>query len=447
MARVKRAVALQEAPPRHPRAGQGLLRQQEPFVPRRQRAGHALPAVRLPRPPGPQGRVPQAVDPAHQRRLPPERHQLQPVHRRAEGRRASRSTARSSPTSPSPSRRRSPPWSRWPRPPSTRRRPRGPGVLNPVAWPSPAAPERVCSGSAQNPAVQHLRRLSRRRSARTDAGRSSSRGPCWSPRPSTPASRSRRSSSSRRGRPGRRRRRRRWPTAPPPRASPVHDLAAGVLAGVVDTVTPQRHGRRRQHRRPSTPRRRRRRRRRPGARARRRGRPRQRRHAAALGRGRRAPAPWSSPPARSTSFSPKVGAGLGRLAVPRAGRRRRRRRSTCSTALRRRRATAGSAPSPRRRDPTTRPTSPGPSPWSLGSEAHGLAPDARGRPRHASSPSRWPGEVESPQRRHGRHACCCFEAARQRRARRPGRRLSGQIRLAGADCDDPDERTAGSTPR
>ena len=42
MARVKRAVAQQEAPPRHPRAGQGLLRQQEPFVPRRQRAGHAL---------------------------------------------------------------------------------------------------------------------------------------------------------------------------------------------------------------------------------------------------------------------------------------------------------------------------------------------------------------------------------------------------------------------
>ena len=42
-------------------------------------------AVCLPRPPGPQGRVPQAVDPAHQRRLPGERHQLQPVHQRPEG--------------------------------------------------------------------------------------------------------------------------------------------------------------------------------------------------------------------------------------------------------------------------------------------------------------------------------------------------------------------------
>ena len=84
MARVKRAVAQQEAPPRHARAGQGLLRQQEPLVPSRQRAGHALAAVRLPRPPGPQGRVPPAVDPADQRRLPPERHQLQPVHRRPE---------------------------------------------------------------------------------------------------------------------------------------------------------------------------------------------------------------------------------------------------------------------------------------------------------------------------------------------------------------------------
>ena len=45
------------------------------------------PAVRLPRPPGPQGRLPHAVDPAHQRRLPPARHELQPVHRRAAGRR------------------------------------------------------------------------------------------------------------------------------------------------------------------------------------------------------------------------------------------------------------------------------------------------------------------------------------------------------------------------
>ena len=41
-------------------------------------------AVRVPRPPGQEGRVPPAVDPADQRRLPAERHQLQPVHRRPE---------------------------------------------------------------------------------------------------------------------------------------------------------------------------------------------------------------------------------------------------------------------------------------------------------------------------------------------------------------------------
>ena len=83
MARVKRAVGSKKHRKAGPRAGQGLLREQEPFVPRGQRAGDAVGAVRLPRPPGPQGRVPPAVDPAHQRRLPAERHQLQPVHRRA----------------------------------------------------------------------------------------------------------------------------------------------------------------------------------------------------------------------------------------------------------------------------------------------------------------------------------------------------------------------------
>ena len=41
MARVKRGVGVEEAPQEGPRAGQGLLRQQEPVVPCRQRAGHA----------------------------------------------------------------------------------------------------------------------------------------------------------------------------------------------------------------------------------------------------------------------------------------------------------------------------------------------------------------------------------------------------------------------
>ncbi len=67
-------------------------------------------AVRLPRPPGPQGRVAQALDPAHQRGVPPQRHQLQPVHQRPEGWPRSRSTARSSPTSPCTTTPRSPRW-------------------------------------------------------------------------------------------------------------------------------------------------------------------------------------------------------------------------------------------------------------------------------------------------------------------------------------------------
>jgi hypothetical protein len=51
-----------------PGAGEGLLRQQEPFVPRRERAGAAQWPVRVPRPPGEEGRVPSSLDPADQRR-------------------------------------------------------------------------------------------------------------------------------------------------------------------------------------------------------------------------------------------------------------------------------------------------------------------------------------------------------------------------------------------
>ena len=71
MARVKPRRPQQEAPSRHAGASQGVLRQQEPVVPGRQRAGHALAAVRVPRSPGPQGRDAASLDPAHQRRLSP----------------------------------------------------------------------------------------------------------------------------------------------------------------------------------------------------------------------------------------------------------------------------------------------------------------------------------------------------------------------------------------
>ena len=46
--------------------------------------------LRVPRPPGPQGRVPAALDRAHQRRVPRARHLVLAVHRRAEGRRGRR---------------------------------------------------------------------------------------------------------------------------------------------------------------------------------------------------------------------------------------------------------------------------------------------------------------------------------------------------------------------
>ena len=87
MARVKRSVNGQEAPPRDPRAGRGVLRRASRALPQGQRAGHALAAVRVPRPPGPQGRVPAALDRAHQRRVPRARHLVLALHRGPEGRR------------------------------------------------------------------------------------------------------------------------------------------------------------------------------------------------------------------------------------------------------------------------------------------------------------------------------------------------------------------------
>ncbi|CAA9273423.1 MAG: LSU ribosomal protein L20p, partial [uncultured Acidimicrobiales bacterium] len=74
-----------QAPSRRPRAGQGVLRQPQPELQVRQRGGHARPPLRVPRPAGAQGRLPPAVDPADQRRLPSARHELQPLHLRAAG--------------------------------------------------------------------------------------------------------------------------------------------------------------------------------------------------------------------------------------------------------------------------------------------------------------------------------------------------------------------------
>ena len=70
MARVKRAVHSKK----HRRVvlerAKGYYGNKSRSLPLRQRAGHALPAVRLPRPPGPEGRLPEALDPADQRGVP-----------------------------------------------------------------------------------------------------------------------------------------------------------------------------------------------------------------------------------------------------------------------------------------------------------------------------------------------------------------------------------------
>ena len=57
-----------QASPRSPRKGRGLLREPQPNLQVRQRGGAALVAVRVPRPPGAQGRLPPALDTADQRR-------------------------------------------------------------------------------------------------------------------------------------------------------------------------------------------------------------------------------------------------------------------------------------------------------------------------------------------------------------------------------------------
>ena len=154
MARVKRGVAAKKRHKKVLEAGEGLLRQQEPFVPRRQRAGDAERELRLPRPQGEEGRVPSSVDPADQCRLPAERPVLQPVHRRSQ-----RGGRRGRPQDP----RRS-------------RRPRRGGVRQ-AGRASPRRRSEPSQLRFDNPKIQRLRRLIGRRSARTDEGAFAVEGP------------------------------------------------------------------------------------------------------------------------------------------------------------------------------------------------------------------------------------------------------------------------------
>ena len=80
VARVKRAVNAHKKRRVTLERASRLPRPALAAVPQGQGAGHPLARLRLPRPQGAQGRLPQAVDPAHQRRGPRQRHDLQPLH-------------------------------------------------------------------------------------------------------------------------------------------------------------------------------------------------------------------------------------------------------------------------------------------------------------------------------------------------------------------------------
>ena len=123
MARVKRAVNAQKKRRVVLERASGYRGQRSRLYRKaKEQVTHSL-GLRLPRPSGPQGRLPSPVDPADQRRRPRERHDLQPVHPGPEGRRRSRSTVACSPSSPSTTPPRSPRSSRSPGP-TRRPRPR-----------------------------------------------------------------------------------------------------------------------------------------------------------------------------------------------------------------------------------------------------------------------------------------------------------------------------------
>ena len=70
MARVKRAVNAQKKRRETLERAARLPRSAFAALPQGQGAGHPLAGLQLPRPQGPQGRLPSSVDPAHQRCRP-----------------------------------------------------------------------------------------------------------------------------------------------------------------------------------------------------------------------------------------------------------------------------------------------------------------------------------------------------------------------------------------
>ena len=87
MARVKRAVNAQKKRRVVLERASGYRGQRSRLYRKaKEQVTHSL-GLRLPRPPGPQGRLPPALDPADQRRGPRQRDDLQPVHPGPQGRR------------------------------------------------------------------------------------------------------------------------------------------------------------------------------------------------------------------------------------------------------------------------------------------------------------------------------------------------------------------------
>ena len=164
VARVKRAVNAHKKRRDDPRARQRLPRTAVAAVPQGEGAGHPLARLRLPRPQEAQGRLPPAVDPAHQRRCPRERHDVQPLHPGAQGRRRRGGPQACSPTSRSATPPRSPRSSRSPARHSGRRQRAGRLTTAPGADRDPGRCPRAARGSAA------ARRLLRRQGPRAGAG-------------------------------------------------------------------------------------------------------------------------------------------------------------------------------------------------------------------------------------------------------------------------------------
>ena len=166
MARVKRGVAAKKRHKKVLEQAKGYYgNKSRSFRAANEQVMHSGP-VRVPRPAGQEGRVPPPVDPADQRCLPPERHELQPVHRRAQ-----RGRHRSRPQDPRRSRRH-----RRRRVRAARRASRQGSALNdPLGvqqrqGPTAAAPPRAPQFAFRRRCVRRRGPPTRRRSARRRVG-------------------------------------------------------------------------------------------------------------------------------------------------------------------------------------------------------------------------------------------------------------------------------------